>query len=221
MKYTRIVLALLAVLAVSAFTTSAASALTYNSSASPAMLFGSQLGKHKLTVDGQNVECNNGNYEVAAVANGATEIPNVVAAYNNCVAFGFTNATMNMGSCTFKFLTPNVTPAIMAKFSIACKNNANETGSPNNGDIRVFSSVFGSECEVHIESQSEKSTLSFANNTPNMGKVEVDAEITGLVEQNTKDNGLCPLAGIGITNGGTYNGSTALEATGGATIAVS
>ncbi|HEU5253580.1 MAG TPA: hypothetical protein VFU16_09685 [Solirubrobacterales bacterium] len=207
MKLTKLTLALVAVLAMSAMMASAASA-NYQSSSSPVDLSGSQNGKHAFKVDGQAVECNVANFARKALSTPASEVQNIVANYANCTAFGFANASVTMGTCTYNFDTVNGIWNFNANIDIACTSNANDNEGVNTGDARIFSSVFGSECEVHVESQNNKSELTFLNNTPVSGDVRVVAAVTGLTAQISKDNGVCPLAGTGVTNTATYNGNT-------------
>ncbi|HEU5253581.1 MAG TPA: hypothetical protein VFU16_09690 [Solirubrobacterales bacterium] len=219
MKLTKLTLALVAVLAMSAMMASAASA-NYQSSSSPVDLFGSQNGKHAFKVDGQAVECNVANFTRNGLTTPANTVTTVVASYSNCTAFGFASASVNMGTCTYRFDATTGASPPASNISIVCTNNSNVNSLPNNGDIRVFSSVFGSECEVHVESQNLKGTLSFLNNTPVAGDVRVVAAVTGLVAEVTKDNGLCPLSGTGVTNNSTYNGNTDVTGNGAITLTV-
>lgn len=228
MKWTKLALACAAVLALSAATASVASAKTYNANAANVMLFGTQTfsTKHVLSVDGQNLECTNVNMEVANVASGANVVNPIVATYNGCTIFGF-NGNVNVGTCAFTFGEPNITDNVnapnvpMAEMGINCGNNGDVNNLPNTGDLRLYSTVFGSECEVHIDSQPDRTTVSFTNSTPNTGKVRVHFAVNGLTATKNKDNGLCPLSGLGTTNNVTYKGSSDFEGTSGVGFGVS
>ncbi|HEU5253928.1 MAG TPA: hypothetical protein VFU16_11455 [Solirubrobacterales bacterium] len=230
MKLTKIAIALVAVLAMSALTASAASA-NYQSSAATVDLEGNQNGKHAFKVDGQAVECNVAKFTRNGLETPANEVSKVVASYSNCTAFGFAGASVTMGSCTYNFDATTAGP--MANVDFACTNNANDNEGENTGDARIFSTVFGSECEVHVDSVEREdpvnkvkgintnlSTLNFSNNEPGGGDVRVGAAVTGIVAEKTKDNGLCPLSGTGVTVNATYNGNTDVTGDGAKTISV-
>ena len=210
----------MAIAALTAFVgVSAASAAQYKASSSPANLTGNQTNTHKFNVDGSNVSCTGATFTRNGLGTAENEVSLVVASYNNCTAFGFA-ATVNMGTCTYNFDTPNA--GLTANVDIACTSNANVTGNAtNNGDARVLTNVFGSECEVHVESQANKTGLSFKNVTEGTDKnVTVNSAVNALTAEKTKDNGLCPLSGTGVTNNATYNGETAVSGQAGVNIEV-
>ena len=209
MNLTKLALALAAIAALTAFVgVSAASAADYTSSSSPVNLSGNQNTTHKFNVDGSNVSCTSATFTRNGLSTPANEVQGVVATYGNCTAFGFA-ATVNMGTCTYNFDTPNFFNN--ANIDVACTSNANITGNAtNNGDARIVTNVLGSECEVHVESQNNKGTLTFENNQPSAGDVLAKAAVTGLTAEKTKDNKLCPLSGIGTVNNSTYNGNTGI-----------
>lgn len=142
----------------------------------------------------------------------ANEIPKLKPIYNGCTAFGL-EATVSMGSCTYNFDTPNAT--YVATVDVVCTSNANVNGNtlPNTGDVRIRASVLGQTCEVHIESQNNKSNVTFEDDNPEPGKVRVVAALTGITAEKVTDNGLCPLNNVGTVNNATYNGLTDLIGT--------
>lgn len=209
MKLTKFALAVVAMMALSALTASASSAELYRSTSSPMNLNGSQFPQHEFTIVGQNVYCVGAHFNRNALATPTSELSGVVASYTSCNAFGFANATVNMGTCTYSFDTP---VELTSTVDIICSSNANVEGNAtNNGDIRIFATVFGSECEVHIQNQWNRAFAFWHNNNPTWGDVHVDTELIFIAAEVTKDNGLCPLSGKGVTNNGTYSGGTDLN----------
>ena len=215
MNLTRIGAVLAAALAISAVTASAAAALTFNSTSSPATLKGTSGNTaHLWKVDGQTTECT-AEFSKASMNSGSNALSNIEATYSSCLVFGIPGA-VNMGNCTYEFLTPNDTPAIMGKFGIRCKD-------PKNDFITLYSKLFGEECEVRIgeTSNTSLSTLSYVNDTPKAGTFRVTAAITGMTVNKSKDNTTCPLSGTGATNTVTYSGTMDTQGVLGASIAVS
>lgn len=217
MKLTKIGLALLVALALSALTASAATALQYKSSSSPVMLLGTQSAEAPLVFkfDNSNVECSGATFEKASLTTPANEITGIDVAFTSCTGFGISVST-NWGTCGFK--SGALDANRMANVDIACNSNANVNGNAtNNGDIRVYGSIIGNTCEIHIETQNSKSTVTFVNNTPSGGKVRMGLALTGLIAEKTVDNGICQLNGIGVTNNATLNGNIDWSGTGGIT----
>lgn len=202
-----------AIAALTAFVgVSSASAAQFTSTSSPVMLFGEDNGKHVFKVDGQSVTCNVGKFEKASLTTPANVIPGVTAAYSSCTAFGFAGATVNMGNCTYEFLQPNA--SFEGNVAFRCNSS---------GKATVFSSVFGSECEVTIgeASNTNLSKVTYKNLANSPTKVEMTAAVTGITANKVKDNGLCPLSGTGSTSNATYEGPTVVEGTSGIGISVS
>ena len=220
MNLTKLALALAAIAALTAFVgVSSASALQYKSSSSPVNLSGNQTNTHKFNVDGSNVSCTSATFSRNGLATPANEVSKYVASYNNCTAFGFA-ASVNMGTCTYNLDTPNA--SLEANADLACTSNANVTGNAtNNGDARILTNVFGSECEVHVESQNNKGTITIINNFPGPGQVTTIIHTNNLTAEKSKDNGLCPLSGTGTVNNATYNGDTAVSGQAGVNYEVS
>lgn len=219
MKWTKI--ALVALTALTAFApVPTASAVQYKSSATPVDLSGNQNTQNVFSVDFQNVSCTSATFTRKGLATPANEISAVAASYNGCTAFGFA-ANVTMGTCTYNFDQPDIN--IIANVDIACTNNANVNGNAtNNGDARINASVFGSECEVHIESQNNRGRLDIANDNPVAGdfllRVSINpgnnGGVNALTAERTKDVGLCPLSGVGVQNTATYNGNVGVTGNG-------
>lgn len=215
MKSIKISIALTVALALTAVTASAASALTFNSSSSPVALSGtSGTSTHIWKVDGQTTECT-AEFSKSAMNSGSNAISNIEVTYSSCLVFGIPGS-VNMGNCTYEFLTPNDAPAIMGKFAVRCND-------PKNDFITLLSKLFGEECEVKIgeTGNTSLSTLSYVNNTPKAGTFRVTAALTGMSANKTRDNTTCPLTGTGATNTVTYSGTIDTQGLLGASIAVS
>lgn len=211
MKLTKIAIALVAVLAMSAVMASAASALQYKSTSSPVMLHGVQpageANQHVFTVDKQAVKCNVAEFNKASQTTPANEITGIVATYSNCVAFGFVGATVNMGNCTYTFKAPTEVASMEFKSNVALACGATPAV--------VKSSIFGSECEVTVgqagnENLSESTTHEITITQDYFWTTHITENITYTV---VKDNGVCPLAGTGTRKTGSYNGNTEVEGT--------
>lgn len=214
MKLTKIGIVLAAMLAISALTASAASALEFNSNKSPATLTGTSGNTtHVFKVDGETASCT-AEYTPASLVTPRNSVPNIKVTYSSCVIFGIPGG-INMGGCTYEFRTPNDTPAIMGKFGIWCTD-------PKNDYITLFSKLFGTECEVRIgeTNNTSLSTLSYENDKPKAGTLRVTANVSGITVNKTKDNGSCPLAGTGATNTVTYSGTTDVQEILGGNIAI-
>ncbi|HEU5252970.1 MAG TPA: hypothetical protein VFU16_06570 [Solirubrobacterales bacterium] len=206
MKLTKIAIALVAVLAMSAVVASGASAeFQLESNQENVQLVAEDNGAHVFTVDGQNVTCKKAEFESGIIKTPANTISGVNAKYSNCTAFGFAGATVNMGNCHYDFTTPEQINSheYTSKAMILC------TGANN---INVNSSVFGSECSVSIGQNTKNENLSHViiHNTTNTPKdLTLTITINEIQVTKNKDNGLCPLSGTGTVNNGSYNNTEA------------
>jgi hypothetical protein len=204
MKLTKISLALAAVLAVSAVAASAAMAApeSFRSTSSPVNLLGEQTTgvNHVFTLDGQKVECNKAVFQKSSLTTPATSIPGVSAAYSECTAFGFVNAEVNMGTCTYTFLQPN---SLVGKVGIFC-------GAESGGKkpfIKIRASFLGSTCEAQVSQNATNESLSKLEYKNNGTTVDVTANVSGISVNKTADSGACPLSGTGAGTA-TYTGPT-------------
>ncbi|HEU5252535.1 MAG TPA: hypothetical protein VFU16_04305 [Solirubrobacterales bacterium] len=210
MKLTKIAIALVAVLAMSAVVASGAMAqpLTSNAGVNSVELEGEDTGNHVFSVDEQNVTCKKATFKSGATAVPANQIT-VNALYNECTAFGFANATVNMGNCHYVFTTPNKleTDLYTSEVDVNC-----ETNNAANNSIIVKSSVFGSECEVGISQHTGTKHVIIQNTTGNTPKdITMNVTVNAITVNRIKDNGLCPLKGTGEVNNGSYNGNVTVK----------
>lgn len=206
MNLTKLMTAFVVVLAMSAVVASGASAKQLISNVSPASvsLHGVDTTNHKMTIDGQNVTCNETVMNTGTINLPASTLTmNTVV--NGCTAFGFAGATVNMGNCHYRLNTPTKINAdeYTASLDIIC----NGTTGKGANVININSSVFGSECSVSIGEQTGKNHVVIHNTTTNVPKdVTFTTTIEGITVTKNKDNGLCPLSGTGTVNNATTNG---------------
>lgn len=206
MKLTKIAIALGAVLAMAAVVASGVSArmLKSNAGVNTVSLAGEDTAKtHKLTIDGQNVTCESSKFMTGTINLPASTIT-TNAVYNNCTAFGFAGAKVNMGNCHYRINTPTklAEDSYTASMDVICNGT---TGGAN--VMNIFSAVFGSECEVTIGAQAGKNHIIILNETANVPKdLTLNITLEGLTATKNVDNGLCPLSGTGITNNVAHNG---------------
>jgi hypothetical protein len=186
-------------------------AAQFKSSSTPVMLFGEAVNGtlFGFTVDGQAFECGKTVFEKASLSTPANTVPGVTVQGNECVGFGFVGATLNMGNCTLEFQQPNA--SLEGKVALRC------TGGST---VVLKSSVFGSECEVKV-GEASNTSLSKYSASNNATGVTISIQATGVTETKTKDNGLCPLSGIGTTANGTFMSGPLFNGTGGINFSVS
>jgi hypothetical protein len=164
-------LALVAVLAMSAVVASAASAPFTSSTYPTTDTATSPLGNDVFTVDGSSVECA-GHFEGTATE--ASTSLTVNATYTNCKAFGFASASVTMNGCDYVFHSNGTVDV--------------ECGSA--GPIKIVAG----NCEVQVSSQTGLGTVALSNNG---NHIDVDANVSGITANATKDGFLCPLNGTG------------------------
>jgi hypothetical protein len=198
-------LALVAVLAMSVVAVGSASAAEFTASSYPANGEGGQTTPHKFTVQGQAVECSTANFTGSLSA--ASGELNITPVYENCIAFGFLNATVSMNGCTYKFTAG--------------------TGSADNytGGVHIVCpagksiTVVAATCTVHIPAQTPTvNTVDFENKTAT-GDVLVTSTAEG-IHSNPTSGFLCPLSEKATDTTGKYTGTTLFSETGGASIDV-
>jgi hypothetical protein len=203
-------LALVAALALSGLATSvaqAASVFDIEGAASATFTGEQTLGKHVLTVDGSNVECESVVFQsVGAVFDEAGEAT-MHPTYSSCKAlFGFVEGTFTSTGCNYRLVPWGLTSEIHfgATFSLTC-----ETGK------KLI--ITAGTCEATISAQSFGVGDSYSNET---GASPMDLRLklnsVTVVVSKTKDGVLCPFSGTGMTNG-SYSGNTTIRAYNGGT----
>ena len=212
MKLTKMVgAALVAVLALSAVAVSAASAAEFKATSSPVNLIAGQDTTHALTMDGSSVTCETATFEENGVA-APSKTVKLTPSYSGCTAFGFVNTKIEMNGCRYEFLEPN--SALAGNVRLRCPTQETK--------VRLFTSVFGSTCEVLIgeSGNTNLSKVSYKNEATSPTSVKVTAAITGITAEKTKDTGICPLKGTGVIHSVEYSGTSTVEGLSGIGIAV-
>jgi hypothetical protein len=211
MKLTKIGAALAAALALSAVIASAASAAEFKAAKSPVNLFAGQDTTHSFLVDGSAVTCEAATFEASGVKAPAKTVA-ITPDYKGCSSFGFINSKIEMNGCQFEFLQP--TSGLVGNVRVSCPTKETR--------IRIFASVLGSTCEVLIgeSGNTNLEKLSYKNEATSPSTVKVNAAITGITAEKTKDTGLCPLKGPGTVKTGEYSGISTFEGVGGVGVSV-
>lgn len=203
MTFTRTTgIVLTALLALSAIGASVASAAEFKATKSPVMLFGGQVDKHQLVVDGSAVECGTITVEAASVTVPSKTVT-VTPSYTKCTVFGFTNGKVEMNGCQYEFLEPNI--KLEGNIRLACGGNS----------MRIFSSFLGSECEVFIgeTGNTNLEKVTYKNEATSPTTFKVTTNVGGITATKTKDTGVCPLDKTGTVKNVTYTGSSLVEGT--------
>jgi hypothetical protein len=198
-------LALVAVLAMSAMVTSAASASQYTGSAYPTTGTASNTtGQETLTTPGGTVQCDS-HFEgtLSAASSTATVIPK----YTNCVAFGFLNATVAFNGCDYLF-----------------HSGASQSGGVYNNKVDLLCSlgsgpvtIKGGTCHVLVP---EQHGLSNVKTTNSASSVTAQPNVTNITLNVIGDGFGCPFPGTGHYLG-SYHGDVVLSRVGGGSISVS
>ncbi|HST70743.1 MAG TPA: hypothetical protein VLI94_13940 [Solirubrobacterales bacterium] len=200
-KFKTLGLAMIAVLAMSAFVASTAQAQYTASSYPTSVGMYTALGNDVFTTEGGTVECQ-GTY--GGHLNEASNSLTISPYYENCKAFGFVSATVTMNGCAYIFDRQSATSSTA---TVECA-----TGNK----IQVIAG----NCEVTIGAQSPTGSVATSNGA---GFVNVQANVTGIAYTVVKDGFLCPFGGTGSKTGGTYkqvNAASLMATTPGRTISV-
>jgi hypothetical protein len=197
-------LAVVAVLALTAVMSSAASAALYTASAYPATATGANTkGSEVFTTEGGKVECDSHfvTHSISAASATITATPT----YSNCEAFGFLEATINTEGCSYLFHVEGSGPSFNNKVDVECGAGKS---------IKITAGT----CKVEIGGQKElKNVVSSTSGTG----VLVKPSVEGITYTVTQDGFLCPFGGTGTKKDGKYTGEVTIFRVGGGSIAVS
>lgn len=157
----------------------------------PVSILGEQAGEPFIfTIEnGTGIECKKATY--TGEVNKAVQELEVLPSYSECNVFGAA-ATVNMEGCKYRF-------------------NANT----NDVDLvcpagKVVKATVGT-CEVQFGSQEGLKSITYVNNGGPPKTVTVEAAVTGVKYNKTKDGALCPLAGTGEKADGEFTGDTLVK----------
>ena len=200
-KFKTLSMALVAVLALGAVAASSAmaegeyTAAEYSTTATGT----SPLGNDVFTTEGGTVECAS-HFEATLAAPSSSLTAK--AKYTGCRAFGFLEATVNMGSCDYLFTTPTLVETPTANnhvWTIGVHVKCTNAAEP----IKIVAGT----CEATVGEQSPGGHViaTATTNTPSKpDDIDVRATVTGIKYTVTKDGFLCPFSGTGAKTGGTY-----------------
>ena len=156
-----------------------------------------QTEAHLFTIEaGLKVQCKKAQFE-GTMTKTAQKTVEVTPKYSECTAFGF-EATVNMGSCKYKFQEPFASGPFKGETSILCK-----AGEP--------AKVTAGTCEVQFGEQGPKKTITYENQATSPATVRVEVVLEKLKYNKTKDGIFCPLNGTGEKEDGTYFGNSKAE----------
>jgi hypothetical protein len=205
-------LAVVAVLAISAFVASAASAqstthkFTAMDNIYPKAFHGANAaGQETFITEAGTVEC--ASTFTGAIAS-ATQHVVVSPVYSSCKAFGFLNATVTMHDCsyTFQLTTRATSPTVhyQAHVNLLCPAGKSVT-------------IKAGTCEVLIHPQNNLTTVDIENNAATTDILVRATVAQALSYTVTADGFGCPFAGTGAKTGGSYtsHSATTITASGG------
>lgn len=196
MKLTKILgIAMVAALAL-AVTASAASAEQFHAEGTgPFEVKASQVSEenHVFTIEnGLTTKCKKASFTGTQAENTAATLT-VTPVYSECTAFGL-SATVNMAACDYTFASPEGKAGSVAVTGCEGTNAKITAGT----------------CEVQLNEtgNGELSQVLYTNQGTSPSTVKVDAEVSGITYNKTKDGFLCPLSGTGSKSDGKYDGAT-------------
>jgi hypothetical protein len=215
-KFKGVTLALVAVLAMSAFVASAAQAITIQSTSYPQTVTGEGkgIGKHFKTEAG-SVECEISNFD--GTLSEASSTLTVKPTYSGCTAFfGFAAATIHTEECAYVFHATGHdagTATFTANVDVSC---------PGSQSIKITAGT----CRAEVKSQTGLSTVNITGMSENTGGGVIHHDLTvkpivsKIAYTVTQDGFGCPFGGTGNKTGGEYTstGYTTVASNSGLTI---
>jgi hypothetical protein len=196
-------LALFAVLAMGAFTASAASAGDFHSeSATHTVIKGSQVGSDVFTVKAGTVKCEEATYAGEQVGATATTVK-VTPTYTECTAFGFVKTAIDTNGCTYEFSGDNNNVVIAcptAPITVTAFNCHVKVGSQSLAGITYTNTPTKAEAE-HEEKETGKSSR--------LRDVDVGVNITGITY--TQESKSFPGCSNGTFTDGKYTGAATVQ----------
>jgi len=194
-------LALVAVLAMSAWATASASAFTKFASVgnvNVAVTADQEASaQHVFTVDSATVKCTTAHFATMGEVTSPAATIEVHPEYSGCTAFGFVNASVETKGCDYVLHASGTVDIVQGAGTETCN--------------RIL--VHGGTCTVEIKpiaANTGLGTASYENLTG--GKVKILANVSGITVNKTEDGVLCPLSGTGPGTG-TYKGNTIASGT--------
>jgi hypothetical protein len=176
--------------------TSSAAATEFEGELYPVEIIGEETGSHVFTVDGGTITCADASFTGGFEE--ATETIVVDPVFSKCTALGFAEATAKAEGCQFQFYAGE-----------ELEEEGDYKGTADllcpAGKAMVF--VAGT-CEVQIGAQTGLSTLQYDENpAAEPPDITVEANLSKIKYNKTKDGIGCPLSGTGAKEDGTYVGN--------------
>ncbi len=176
-----------------------ASAAEFSTNGTPTVtIVSEQTEAHIFTIEaGLKIQCKKASYE-GTMTKSAQKTLEVTPKYSECTAFGGLEATVNMGSCKYKFQEPFASGPFNGEWSVLCK-----AGEP--------AKVIAATCEVQFAEQGPKKTVTYENQATSPATVLIKAALEKLRYNKTKDGPFCLLNGTGEKEDGSYFGNSKAE----------
>jgi hypothetical protein len=207
-------MALMAVLAMSAFAATTASAVEFHAETAPTTITGNQQTAHVFTIEnGLTTTCPVAEFHGSVSTKTATEIT-ATAVYKGettsggtvhpCRAFLGLAATINMNGCAYVFhATAGSGDNYTGTADVECPAGKVITITAGTCEVTVGDETTGGK----VINQN-LGTVNFVNNTA-AGDVSVNPDITSSITYDkVKDGFGCPLSGTGEKSDGSYTGTT-------------
>jgi hypothetical protein len=183
-------LALFAVLAMSALLASAASAGDFHSEVAHTIISGSQVGEDQFRVTAGTVKCNEAIYS-GTQSSATTTTVTVRPSYTECTAFGFADATIDVGTCEYEFSGDNTKVNIV-----------------NCGNTPLTITVFN--CYVTIANQNGLESVTYTNTNSGASRdVAIEINISNVVY--TQHPKKFPECSSSTHKNGTYTGAATMR----------
>jgi Trypsin len=160
-------------------------------------------GVERIVTEGGSVECGKTSHHglISEAAPAWTDTPK----YEECSAFGFTGATVDMEGCAYEYDSIEDVSAdnFKAGFNVTC---------PAGKSIKVT----GGSCKMEIPAQTGLTTVDLIDDTSASPKRDITLRPTvmSLAYTVTQDGFLCPFNGTGGKTCGEYNSTENLTITG-------
>jgi len=168
----------------------------------PATLSGTQVGSSKFELTGLklSIEC-----EIAklagSLANPGSSTITASPTFEKCKAFGLTSTIDTEGCDVLVHIGETLTVGgnYGGTVDLEC---------PEGKAIKVTSGIVGNKCEIQFGTQTGLSKGEGINKAGPPKDIEVNINATGVTYKITKDEGTCPLSGLGKTfSDGDYVGT--------------
>ncbi|MEZ5076454.1 MAG: hypothetical protein R2725_03315 [Solirubrobacterales bacterium] len=190
-------LALAALLACGALLAASASANVFTAEAESVEVVGSQTeeGQHVFSVEGSKAQCESAYFATEGEIAVPTETAELHPEFSGCIVFGFINVPIQTTGCNLVFHAGTV-----ATEGETFDGSVDLICTPGN-----VVTITAGTCAIQLDTQEGLGGIRYENQTG--GEVLVEANVSGIAVNKTKDGLPCPLGGTGETTGN-YTGYT-------------